>query len=424
LDREYLEDYEQKELSECWKFERDVNEGRFSFETDRFPPDTRFVDLHQPVASAITLGTTKEGSLWAQVPFCGSLLITLPPFSKSSFEQVYFKTSEIPKIISFIKETGRLQIALSEPATMYEGLDYLDPFFKELNPPEYFKVPMSILGDEKEIQRVAHIFDALGRVKFFGYLRKKCLSYGSRTYSIVRSRSFDYYATLKLGHYAVAEDIENLLIDDPEKAFAMLNICEKFIGFPITDMRSNLMNFTTEDIRRAHRLPLVYRPQEIQFPCEIGKFLLKKLTFAPEGLRACNELIDEYNAYDLRKVAESLNDAIIKNHPDIINRSAEEFSEILNNIWNDSMIPRRIKGIRIGIPLSVAAIGSVAAGPIGAIVGGFLAELGFKVAEKTVEELFDKGEGLSEKLAKLRTKSYQTNLYDFKKKYKSRINPT
>jgi len=30
-------------------------------------------------------------------------------------------------------------------------------------------------------------------------------------------------------------------------------------------------------------------------------------------------------------------------------------------------------------------------------------------------------EMLSEKLAKLRTKSYQANVYDFKKKYKSKI---
>jgi hypothetical protein len=55
----------------------------------------------------------------------------------------------------------------------------------------------------------------------------------------------------------------------------------------------------------------------------------------------------------------------------------------------------------------------------GAVTGGFLAELGFKIGEKAVTEFFsEKAEGLSERIAKLRTKSYQANVYDFKKKYK------
>ena len=42
--------------------------------------------------------------------------------------------------------------------------------------------------------------------------------------------------------------------------------------------------------------------------------------------------------------------------------------------------------------------------------------------KKEVEKLFNvKGEQVTEKLAKLRTKSYQANIYDFKKKYKGKI---
>lgn len=76
-----------------------------------------------------------------------------------------------------------------------------------------------------------------------------------------------------------------------------------------------------------------------------------------------------------------------------------------------------MKGLHAGMPLSMAAIGSVVAGPIGA-VGGFLAGLGYSVTDKFV----DLGtEGLSERLAKLKTKSYQANIYDFKEKYKRNI---
>ena len=113
-----------------------------------------------------------------------------------------------------------------------------------------------------------------------------------------------------------------------------------------------------------------------------------------------------------------MNEAIVANNPDIVNKSAEELSEILDNVWNDKTIPRRIEGLKVGVPVSMAAIGGIVAGLPGAAGSGFLADLGIKVAEKTVEKFFGvKGEGLSERISKLRTKSYQANVYDFKKKY-------
>lgn len=418
MDREYLEDYEQKERAEYEALKKRIREGKFSFEKDRYPPDERFVKLQKPVASVITLDTARIGNIWAQVPFCGSLILILTPAPKSLFEEIYFKVSEIPKIIDFIKETGRLQVAFSLSATQYEGLGYLDPFFNELNPPAYYGAPISIFGSKKEVHNATDTFHTLARVRYSDFLWEMCLDSSLRNaFSQCQLRSLDNYVTLKLGHYTIAEDIENLMIDDPEKAFALFNICSKFIVFPASDLRFNLLNFTLKDIRRSQVLPLVYQPQELRFPYEIGKFLLKKLTYAPQGLRACYDLIDHYDAYDLRKVARSLNDAIVTNRPDILNKSVDELSEILDNVWNDSTIPRRVKGLEIGIPLSMAAIGSVAAGPIGA-AGGFLAGLGFNVAHKFLDV---EAAGLSGTLAKLRTKSYQANIYDFKKKYKAKI---
>ncbi len=416
MDREYLEDYEQKERSEYENLEKRIREGRFDFEKDKYPPDERFVNLQRPVA-LVSLEAANVRSLWTQVPFCGSVALSLMSLPQSLFERWYFKISDIPKIIDFIKETGRLQIVLSDPPTKYEGLDHFDLFFKELNPPVHYVAPHSIFGNKKEIQEVTDVFFTLGNVRFIDFLRERSHEISSRSLSLAIELALNTYTVLKLGHYTVVEDIENLMLDDPRKALALFHICQDFIVYPIVELRSDLKNFTLEGIRRAKVLPLVYQPQEIRFPCEIGKFLLKKLTYAPQGLRACNKLIDEYDAYDLRKVVESLNEAIITNHPDIINKGAEALSEILDNVWNDPTIPRRVKGLKIGIPLSMAAIGNVAAGPIGA-AGGFLAGLGFNVAHKFIDV---ETTGLSEKLAKLRTKSYQANIYDFKKKYKAKL---
>jgi len=420
MDREYLEDYEQKERSEYAKLIRRIWEGKFSFEKDRFPPDERFVKLQRP--TALTSLRAAMSNLWTQIPFCGSLIIILPAYPRSLFERVLFKVSEIPKIIDFIKETGKLQIAIGGDVLVYEGLDYLDPFFNELNPPAFFGVPDCVFGDVKEIHEAYETFDTLGKVRFLDYLKNLSKRYAPRTFSVVWGTAQYTYVNLKLGHYAIVEDIENLMIDEPDKAGLLLNICRNFIVDPMRDLRSDLRNFTLEDLRIAQVLPVVYQPKEIRFPCEIGKFLLKKLTFAPQGLDACKELMYHYDHYDLQKALKALNEAIVTDHLDILNKSASELSEILDNIWKDPTIPRRVRDLKIGIPLSMAAIGGIAAGPVGAAAGGFLADLGFKVAEKAVDKFFDvKGEGISEKLAKLRTKSYQANIYDFKKKYKTKI---
>lgn len=420
MDREYLEDYERKEFSEFERLvKKKIRQEAFSFEKDRYPPNTRFVNLQKPVALATSWGPTETENFWVQVPLCGSLIFPLSSLPRSLFERFLFKISDIPKVIDFIKETGRLQIGLQGLPTEYEGLDYLDPFFKELTPPVLFDAPLSILGNEKEIQMAANAFYTLADVRYSDFLWEKAQQVLSRSFQFAMEGNAAVYTFLKLSHYAhpIVENIENFLIDEPAKAFKLLLNCGDFIYTPFRNLCSNLINFEFERIKAAQDLPLVYQPQEIRFPCEIGKFLLKKLTYAPQGLDACKELVYHYDAYDLRKVAESLNDAIVANHPDAMNKSAEELSDILDNVWKDPTIPRRVKGLKIGMPLSMAAIGSVAAGPIGA-AGGFLAGLGFNVAHKFIDV---EAEGLSEKLAKWRTKSYQANVYDFKKKYKVKI---
>ena len=416
LDREYLEDYEQRERSRFEKFSNDIHEGKFSLRKDRYPPDEYFVNLNRPVATT-TSGTTRRSDIWAQIPFSGSLILLLEPLSEPYFEKIYFPISDIPEIIDFIRETGRLQVALSAYPLLYQGFDHLAPFFTELRPPCLFGVPPSIYGNKKEIRQAQTAFYTLAKVKYFDFLDKIGRLSHPRHSSVIYKGGAIIYTYLRLCHYSIAEDIENLLIDDPPKAFLLLKICQHFITGPLGDLRSDLINYSCETTKEALNLPLVYQPQEISFPCEIGKFLLKKLTYAAQDMRACYDLIDHYDAYDLMKVQESLNDAIVTKHPDIVNKSIEEFSEILDNVWNDSTIPRQIKNLKRGLPVSIAAIGTAVSAFTGGIEG-FLAGLGFSVGAKFLDAEI---EGLSERLVKFLARSYQANVYDFKKKYKNRI---
>jgi hypothetical protein len=66
------------------------------------------------------------------------------------------------------------------------------------------------------------------------------------------------------------------------------------------------------------------------------------------GLRSCHLLLDDIDQYDLINVSESLNEGILDNNPDLVNTKANDLSKILDEIWEDKTIPKRIDGLNIG----------------------------------------------------------------------------
>jgi hypothetical protein len=428
LEREYLEDYSQKESEEIDKMVKQIKGKRYSFEKDRFPRNNRFINIKEPVAVVVGIDTTNWESIWAQIPFSGSLLLYIHPCDKESFEQFFFKVEKISEVIDFVKDTGRLQIALNADPKRYIGLDYLEPIFRELNPPWYHMMPLSLFAEKNEIKKYMHTFGTLASVKLFDILQRLT---GGNKYDLmaISDQLAPTYTYLKAAGYSFTEDIEDLLIDDPMAAYFLLCMCRDFIVDPATDLRCTIRNAAFNYVQTAQSLPNNFRPQPF-FPVEIGKFLVQKLTFAAKGIRACNQIIDNYAEYDLRKIQSSLNDGIVNNRLDVVNDSTESLSEILENVWNDKTIINRIKNIKVGVPVSIAAIGGIAGaivgGASGAVVGAaagdFLTKIGFKVGEKSIEKLFDqKGKSVTEALAKIRTKSYQANIYDFQNSYEEKI---
>ena len=129
----------------------------------------------------------------------------------------------------------------------------------------------------------------------------------------------------------------------------------------------------------------------------------------PESFDACKDVISRYEQQDLYRVLESLQEAIKNSNADSIREKNIELNTILDNTWHDEQIARRIKGLKYGIPISTALIGSAAVGLIGGF-GGFIAGLipnAIKVNEESIEET----------IAKLKIPSYLINIFDFKKKY-------
>jgi hypothetical protein len=126
LQRRYLEEYEEKEREEYNRLvARKIEDGTLDYQRDRYPPDERFRNLHDPVADIATLSAACRENLWAQIPFSGSVIFPMPPATESECEEYFFAVSDIPEIIRFVKETGKLQFVLSSKPTSCEGLDYL-----------------------------------------------------------------------------------------------------------------------------------------------------------------------------------------------------------------------------------------------------------------------------------------------------------
>jgi len=421
MDKECLLDYAEKAREEHAEFLKRLDSD-FEFGRDRFPPDSRFFRLQSPVAEA----TVVDNDLWSQVPFCGSLIVPIPPSDKRSFERDYFRTSEIQDIIDFVKERGKLQFVLAGWPTEYEGLDFLDPIFKELNPPCWFGLSIEDFAKNDSVLAVAkQTLSTLAKGRFteaFLQIWREGYFSGRRDAKFALEMLGESFVFLKVIDHPLIEDIENSMIDDPLRAMFQLSLASIFIIKPLFDTRSDLNNVGIDEIQLAREFIPRYRPSELRFPCEIGKFLVKKLTFAPSSLRSCYELLDHFDSYDLQKILQTLNDGITLNHVDVVNKSAMELSKILDDIWKDPTIPRKITAIKMGVPIMMAVAGYIAGGPVGAAGGGLLGDLGFQVADKIVATLFDsQTTGLSERMAKLRMRSYQINVYDFKKKYKGKI---
>jgi hypothetical protein len=166
-----------------------------------------------------------------------------------------------------VKETGKLQVALSASPSDYEGLDYLDPFFKELKPPFVSAFMLTDFAEEKEIRKAKAAYETLGNLRYFAHVREKLKNLPLRSLDSLIKAQFGTYAALKLGNYPIIDEIESLMVDNPEKAIYVLGLCSFFLIEPIIDLRSDQRNFSFDIIRDADHELGIYKPEKY-FPCE------------------------------------------------------------------------------------------------------------------------------------------------------------
>lgn len=419
MNKEFLMDYEAREIDEIKKFTQDFREGKIT-SGDRYPQRHR-LKLQEPYTKAI-LG--KE--IWGQIPLYGTTIIVLKPTKKEIFKKVHgFDTEDIGQLIDFIKETGRIQFALDEHPTRYVDLDFLEPLFKELMPPELIHLPLNCILDGQEMQKsydeINRLLENPQSINFIEKYTKE--KYGKSTVSlkqdIKRGLIHDLIRLRLLGYEDLVEDFIGWLATvDPMSYIFLLQMLHDLFLFsydPLKGVKSIKRPDIQELQKRFSIKSNTYK--EMEFPYEVGKFLNDKLNLLlPKDQEGAVKLSDAYDLYDLRKVMKALNEAVGKKKIDVIREKSKELFLIFENVWGEAdKLKRKVNIGRVGISFGIGVIGTVATLPIGG-VGGLLAGLGFNVADKILDA--KSYESISEKLAKFVTQSHVTHVYDFRKKHK------
>lgn len=425
MDEEFLIDYEAKEKEEIKKFAQKFREGKIGAE-DVYPQKYR-LRLNKPYTTSIA----GEG-IWTQIPLYGTTIIALQPArNKEMFQKIHgFDTEDIGRLIDFVKESGRIQFALDDYPTQYIKMDFLEPLFRELKPPKLTHLPLDCIITDEEIENYSsEIGGLLDNPQSDNSIKKYILKkYPQSTISqdVVKQGLLDDLVRLKvLGHEDLVEDYVGWLATvDAMECISLLKAIHDMFLSPYDPLKG-IQSFKRQEIHRLHRPFSSFdftTNKELELPYEVGIFLNDKLDLIRlQNLKGSIELSDTYDSYDLRKVMNALNEAVVGEKIDKITEKSKEISLIFENVWNDiDKLKERINRYRCGISFGFGIIGGLAgvlaAGPIGGGVGGLFTGLGFAALDKYWN--IKAYPAFSEKIAKLRTQNRIIHVYDFRKKYK------
>ncbi|HSV50257.1 MAG TPA: hypothetical protein VLH35_08060 [Candidatus Acidoferrales bacterium] len=413
MDKEFLEDYAQREWGEIERYFKGLSEGRIT-KSNRFPPNCRFPKITEP----ITYLSQINMPLWSVVAFSGSTIIPLYPIEERFFESVYgLKTNQINEIVSFTEETGKIQFVLMKDPRDYQGLEFLEPIFQRLRPPKAEGIPPNQFIGEKKDKLLFEEYLTLADLGFRDFFEKKFQYNWNK--SLVDSNlvtfSRNYVMAKAFASATFNQDMEDALVSNYQRFYEIMMALSVFVFDPLFNPLQCTQCLDIEHYRKlaawANREGI--ETKDRPFPCELGRLLMQKLTHYPESLEACKQLSAIYTEADVQKLFKVISESVMLRQSPIVEQKGAELSSILDNLWNDKSVTRKIDGIRFGVPLALGVVGTISAGLSGGYTG-LLSGLGFDV----MDNLFQlKEESITEKIAKTFSSSQQVAIFDFKKRY-------
>lgn len=423
--KEFLEDYEAKELEDYERFKKKFIDDNFGPE-DTFPSVDRFPELRKPISRLFHLGKySAKNRIWSRIPLSGSTICGLAPFPETLFEETTgFSVKQIPEVINFVKDTGKLQFVLRHYPTAFLDTQFLEPILTEIRPPVGVNFPPDALFGKQQLQKYMIEFDTLAESKVIPSIVSWSIeTTGSTKNAEVLIGQYRHtYACLKgLGYQDIVDELEYALLTDVGMTLMIIVMGGLLITQPFSDPLTRSFTIDADlydhavEYAKTHLLDI----PKPSFPGEIGEFLIRKLVHCAPSLDACKHLIFKYEDGDVYKLAQALNQGIVKNKPDAVSQSSKDLSMVLDDIWKDKRLTNRVKELRIGVPVLFGVIGTLACGLSGGI-GGLLTGLGFSVVDKFIGGM---SEGMAKKISKFTSPNWELVIYDFKKKYGLNTSP-
>jgi hypothetical protein len=296
--------------------------------------------------------------------------------------------------------------------TFYKNLEFLEPLFRELEPPAVIE-PLDALIEERIRNEYATEFDTLTSLGFEDYIR---LTYGYAGIggAYLKQKMDAYlrsYAGLKfLGYDELADEIGYLMITDRPEALRWLVIFGNMFVRPSLSPLKEINNFSIGQLTEFIELGKNYGIKMQTIPYEIGKFILEKLIRYPETLDGCLDIMQHYDGEELYNVLGALNVGVKERNIDIIKNKKNDISVILENVWAETEKIKRNAGVA---RWSIGLAGGLSASLVGMGELGILAGIGFSAVDKIIGINLD---SIGEKIAKFCSPNYLVTLYDFKER--------
>jgi len=410
MDFEYLNDYHEKEIEKFDLYIKSTPQDQLL--KKEYPPKTRFPKIHDFFTYA-TMGLNE--SIWTQAPYTGSLLVPLIPTKDPDVFEKFHKISisQIPEIVDFVKETGKIQFYLEGSPRDYVGLDFLDPIFNDLEPPVLFSNE-PYLKDPTINRAKLEFHDLMKCTDFNGYVKRLFPDLNL----VSRRDLFDHFlkSFVRMRFYkfdTIADSFVDTVAVNPEYAFSLLRLSNQLLTEPLSQTLKGNHNYSTNDINEFKRVIKGKNTKylkQFKYPCEIGTFLSNKKVHYADSFSACKSMIFHYDEKDLKTVFDAISIGIQEKKPDQVMGDINELNQLLDKIWSETDAIRKQKKIIKG-ELSVA-FGLVGFGL--SVETGFLASLGVIGVSSTTNFMDE----LTDFITKHTLKAHLSTIYDFEGKFK------
>ncbi len=410
MDFNYLNEYSENEKERFNTFIKSTSIEKL--QNTEYPPKNRFIKLHDFFTYA-TIGINE--SIWTQTPFTGSLLVPLIPLRNfREFEQIYnISKNQIPEVIDFIKETGKIQFYIEGSPLDYLEIDYLDPIFSELNPPVLFSVEPYLKNDIINESKIE--FNTIIKcVDFNEYVKRELIDISPMMKKELLSHFLKSFIRLRLYKFDKIADsfVDNVMIN-PTNAFSLLRLSNQILTEPLSKPLQGSHNFSTAEIRDFKQTLNGLNIEDLkkfQYPCEIGTFLSSKMVNYSDSFSACKSIVFNYREQDLKNVLNAVSDGIVERRPDVVIDNIKILNELLDDIWQESQLIKSQKKILKGeFAVSFGLLGVFLNNQV-----GLMATLGLMTLSSTSNYLDE----LTELISKRCVKSNLSTIYDFKEKYR------